>query len=362
MTINKAHKCLCKIVVFLSHFNFNLKMVTLCIKYGAMFLFSSLLLSSSTPFFWIRLLSVSSMFLAAPAFGSTAVELTEKYEEIEDDLLENVYDMPIYMESNNDENLIRGKVYGIIHQPFNTVSKALSSVSSLCEIAPLHLNIKACTYEYINNQCRVTFYSGRKFYQKADDVRDIKYTFKVKAINNDYFSVILTEEQHDSKDFNVQVAAIPLTDNSTFFYISYQYQYGFFMHAAMSTYLATFGYNKVGFSIIGKDKNSKPIYVDGIRGVIERNIVRYYFAVKSYLETQKVAKNEQFESRISYWFDLTEKYHKQLYEMDKPDYLKYKKLEYKDQLRLQKVINESPNVESKMRVLSNIDKTCISKD
>lgn len=310
----------------------------------------------------LRLLAISFVLLAAPAFGDSAAELKDKYEEIEDDLLENVYDMPLYVESSNDENLIRGKVYGIIHHPFATVSKVMSSISSMCEIVPQHLNIKACTYEYINDQCRLTFYSGRKFYQKADDVRDINYRFTVKVRNDKYFAVTLEDEMLESKDFNVQVAAIPLTDNSTFFYLSYRYQYGFFMHAAMSTYLATFGYNKIGFSIVGKDENNQPIYVGGISGVIERNIVRYYFAVKSYLDTQAVVlKTKQFESRISYWFDLTEKYHKQLYEMDKSDYIKYKRKEYKDQLRLQKVINENRNVGRKISISPNIDEACISK-
>jgi RNase P subunit RPR2 len=84
--------------------------------------------------------------------------------------------------------------------------------------------------------------------------------------------------------------------------------------------------------------------VRGLQGVIERNAMRYYFAIQSYLNTQEVEKSKRFESRISSWFDLTEKYHKQLYELDKPDYLKYKKMERKDQIRLQKAIKSIPNI------------------
>lgn len=52
----------------------------------------------------------------------------------------------------------------------------------------------------------------------------------------------------------------------------------------------------------------------------------------------------RFNKRISLWFDLTEKYHKQLYEMDKKDYLKYKNMELKDQARLQKAIYKNPTM------------------
>jgi hypothetical protein len=112
----------------------------------------------------------------------------------------------------------------------------------------------------------------------------------------------------------------------------------------MKTYLATFGAKKIGFSIKERDKNNNPVYVGGVQGVIERNAMRYYFAIQSYLNTQKIKEATRFESRISKWFDLTEQYHKQLYELDKSDYLKYKKMERKDQLRLQKAIKSVPDL------------------
>lgn len=283
------------------------------------------------------------IFSAPHAIAGNPGDLRETYEEIEDVLLENNYDTPIHLESEKFNNMISGDVYGIIYHPYKTVSKNLTSQMNWCEIMPQHLNIKACTYQYINKQCRLTFYSGRKFYEKADDAYQLDYQFKVTTLKDDYFNATLNLEEGplDTTDYIINVEAIPLTDSSTFIHLSYEYKYGIWTHIAMSTYFATIGRKKVGFTISGEDKNQKPIYLKGIRGVIERNSMRYYFAIKSYLDTKNIPKETRFIKKISSWFDLTERHHTQLYEMDKKDYLKYKKMERLDQIRLQKEINKT---------------------
>lgn len=308
-----------------------------------MFSFSSVTSAILATAFVRRLLLFSFVFFTVSAFADSADNMEEKYDEIEEQLFDNIYGIPIYLESTSGNNLMQGEVYGILYHSFKKVSRSLSSVEKWCEIMPQHLNIKACTYEYINKQRRLTLYSGRKYYKKADNAYRLNYTFNVNALNDEYFRVTLNAKDGplDTKDYNISVAAIPLSDNTTFFYLTYEYQYGFITSIAMSTYLATLGYKKIGFSIKAKDKNDRPIYVGGVRGVIERNAVRYYFAIKSYFNTQTVEINKRFETRISDWFDLTEQYHQQLYELDKPDYLKYKRMERKDQLRLQKEIDEN---------------------
>ena len=289
------------------------------------------------------LLCVCLTFFTVHVVVASPDDLRETYEEIEDVLLENNYDTPIHLESEKFNNMISGDVYGIIYHPYKTVSKNITSQINWCEIMPQHLNIKACTYQYINKQCRLTFYSGRKFYEKADDAYQLNYQFKVTTLKDDYFNVTLNLEEGplDTTDYIINVEAIPLTDSSTFIHLSYEYKYGIWTHIAMSTYFATIGRKKVGFTISGEDKNQKPIYIKGIRGVIERNSMRYYFAIKSYLDTKNIPKETRFIKKISSWFDLTERHHTQLYEMDKKDYLKYKKMERLDQIRLQKEINKT---------------------
>jgi hypothetical protein len=107
----------------------------------------------------------------------------------------------------------------------------------------------------------------------------------------------------------------------------------------MSTYFMTLGSDKIGFSVMDHDEDGKPVYVNGIRGVIERNSIRYYFAIQSYLDSLAEPADKQFEARINKWFELTEQHHEQLYEMDKADYLQFKRKEWQDQMRLQAMFN-----------------------
>ena len=308
----------------------------------------TLLLQFSHFNFRTLFLFICFVFLTPHVIAGSSNNLRETYDEIEDDVLENNYGPPIYLESEATKNAMRGDVYGIIYHPYKIVSENLASLKNWCEIMPQHLNIKACTYQYINGQCKLIFYSGRKFYEKADDVYHLDYQFKVSALNDGYFNASLNSKEGplDTTDYLITVEAIPLTDSSTFFHLAYQYKYGFWTRLAMSTYFSTLGRDKVGFTIKARDEEGNPVYVKGIRGVVERNSMRYYFAIQSFLDTQKDPIETRFKRRISNWFDLTENHHKQLYEMDKKDYLKYKNMEHQDQIRLQKTIsnNKKKNV------------------
>jgi hypothetical protein len=75
--------------------------------------------------------------------------------------------------------------------------------------------------------------------------------------------------------------------------------------------------------------------VEGVRGTIERNTMRYYLALEAVLETWDLPTNDRFEARIRRWFALTERYHPQLHEMNRAEYLQAKRQEHINQLRLQ---------------------------
>lgn len=269
-----------------------------------------------------------------------AGKLRSSYQQLNEPLENNIYGIPIYLKSNGDNGTRHGEVYSIIYHPFAVVRNALATPANWCDIVPLHLNVKACTYRQINGECRLNFYSGRKFYEKADDVYQVNYLYTLISNEEDYFSIRLNavEGPLDTRDYNITVEAIPLTDSSTFLHFSYSYEQGIVTSLAMSTYFMTLGLGKIGFSVVDED-DGEPVYVTGIRGVIERNSMRYYFAIQSYLDTLNIPMADRFEARLGKWFDLTEKHHEQLYEMNKNEYLEYKRKENQDQRRLQDMVN-----------------------
>lgn len=286
---------------------------------------------------------VVGAFLLTSAFAQAdAGKLRAKYQQIETALRDNVYGIPVYLESNGDNGTMRGDVFGVIPHPLSTVRDALGTPANWCEMVPRHLNVKACTYRYFGGECRLTIYSGRKFYEKADDVYILDYRYQVGTKQKDYFYTTLTAEDGplDTGNYIITAEAVPLGESSTFIHFSYSYDHGFITDLAMTGYFATLGSGKIGFTVVGKDDDGEPVYVDGVRGVIERNTIRYYFVIQSFLDTLKVPAQERFEARINNWFDLTERYHAQLYEMDKEDYLAYKRKEGLDQIRLQQAINK----------------------
>lgn len=275
--------------------------------------------------------------------------LLEKYLQIETVLKDNVYGIPVYLQSKGDDGTMRGEVFGVIPHSFNTVRDALGTPANWCEMVPKHLNVKACTYRYIDGECRLAIYSGRKFYEKADDVYLLDYRYQVGAKEKDYFSTTLTAEDGplDTGNYIITAEAMPLDESSSFIHFSYSYEHGFITSLAMTGYFATLGSGKIGFTVVDKDDDGKAVYVDGVRGVIERNAIRYYFVIQSFLDTLNIPEQDRFEARINHWFDLTEQYHAQLYEMDKKDYLAFKRMERLDQIRLQEAINKEESSDGK---------------
>jgi hypothetical protein len=93
----------------------------------------------------------------------------------------------------------------------------------------------------------------------------------------------------------------------------------------MQTYLGTVGSGKIGFTVVGKQDSGQPDYIDGVRAMIERNTMRFYLAIDSYLSFPGAT---QLEKRLHGWFMATERYALQLREMDKNAYLQMKRAEY----------------------------------
>ena len=297
---------------------------------------------ASSPDRFHQLCWLALLFLLAPiAAHAGNASLQARYAELKPALQKNVYAMPISIFSSDGDHRMLGEVYGVIDSPFQSVHTALTTPAHWCEIVPLHLNIKACTYQHQNAFCQLTFYTGRKYYEKPDDVYQLAYRFSLSEDLHDYFHVDLSSAHGPmgTSDYNIQVEAIPLTDTTSFIHFRYAYSYNYLTQLGMNTYLATLGQDKVGFSVISKNGQDAPVLVSGIRGIIERNAVRYYLAIKSYMDTVQVAPDRRFDARSERWFELTERHHRQLYEMDKEEYLTYKHQELTDQQRLQKAIH-----------------------
>jgi hypothetical protein len=60
---------------------------------------------------------------------------------------------------------------------------------------------------------------------------------------------------------------------------------------------------------------------------VERNTMRYYLAIEAYLGALSAPPAAQLEQRLQDWFDATERFSRQLHELEKDEYLTMKRKE-----------------------------------
>ena len=127
--------------------------------------------------------------------------------------------------------------------------------------------------------------------------------------------------------YRISLEAVPLPNAKTFLHLTYSYAVNFSGRLAMQTYLGTIGAGKVGFSVVGRQDNGQPDYIGGVRGLMERNTMRYYLAIDAFLDAANAAPAARSEKRLQNWFTATERYPRQLHEMDRAPYIEMKRAE-----------------------------------
>ncbi len=253
-----------------------------------------------------------------------AAALHAKFESLQDKLAHNAYGRPLVLQSTQTSDRLEGEVYARVDQPYAMVQKGLQGTDDWCGILILHLNVKMCHA----SPAGLDMALGRKYDQPVDDAYKLHFDYKVAASGPDYLRTELTSGDGPlgTRDYRIAVEAAPLDAAHTMLHMSYAYGFGFTARVAMNAYLSTAGSEKVGFSTDGKDGDGKPKYVGGVRGLVERNTMRYYLAIDDYVSSPAPA---QLEQRLNTWFDATERYPRQLHEVEKNDYLVMKREEAK---------------------------------
>jgi hypothetical protein len=270
--------------------------------------------------------------------------LLETYSKIEHDLEKNSFGFPLSLESSDENGRLHVDVYGIFDHPFSSVVDVLRVPANWCEIAFLHPNVKTCTYRELPGSWRLTFYISRKVsYQPPADTSPFVYEYRNVEQRQEYVDVVLTapEGPFGTKDHKMRFEAIPIDRGRTFVHVSYAYSHGFSVRLAEKVYFATLGSGRAGFTVSGTDSSGKPVYIAGARGAIERNVVRYYLAIQSFMDTLRQPEESRFTTRISQWHDLSSRFRRQLFDLDKKDYLTFKTDEHKNQVILQRGVSAS---------------------
>ncbi|MFC5500193.1 hypothetical protein ACFPOE_21805 [Caenimonas terrae] len=262
-----------------------------------------------------------------------ATELQNRYAALRPQLEKNAYGGPIYIESAEGSRSSRGDIYAVLNSPFAAVNAALADPAHWCDVLILHLNTKLCRSGTAGGTTQLDLRIGKKFDQPLVDAPSVVFSWRALPQAADFLNVQLDAQDgpFDTHDYRIMLEAVPLDGGRTFLHLGYSFEYGTASHLALHLYLATIGRSKVGFSTLVARPGAEPELVGGVRGMVERNTMRYYLAIEAYLGALSAPPAQQLDKRLQAWFDATEKFPRQLHELDRTTYLEMKHREYRRQ-------------------------------
>jgi len=287
---------------------------------------------------WISVLVIFSLWLA-PEYAYAAqseasnLELVAKYAELTKELSNNQFKRPLYMSSMESSDNLKGEIFAVVNYPFATVSQALNDPEHWCDVLILHINIKYCHAEINQDSTILSVNIGKKDEQSLADAYRMAFNYQEVTTTPNHFVIELNAESgpFSTRDYRILLEAIPIKDGRTFLHFNYAYGFGLTGSLAMQGYLATTGRNKVGFTITGQTADGKPKFIQGVRGIVERNTMRYYLAIDAYLAELNTPAQDLLEQRLQRWYSSTSQYASQLQEVERDDYLAMKRREYQRQ-------------------------------
>ena len=283
---------------------------------------------------WMFALGLGLAALAPAQAQDNGNALLARHGALRAQLASNAFQRPLHLESTQNAGDQQGDVYAVVEHPFASVSQSLQAMENWCDLLILHLNVKHCKAAGAAPASVLSVSVGKKFDQPLPETYQVHFNYRVMAARPDFMQATLAAENGPlgTNNYRILFEAVPLDAARSFIHMSYSYSYGMAARIAMQAYLSTIGSGKVGFTVTGRQADGKPQYVEGVRGVVERNTMRYYLAIEAFLDSASKPASEQMERRLRDWFAATERYALQLHEIDMGQYMDMKRKEVRRQL------------------------------
>lgn len=262
----------------------------------------------------------AALLLSVPVHAQDAGALRARHTALQAQLATSPFGRPLHVESTLNGGTHKGDIHAVVDQPYAAVSAALSRPGHWCDILTLQVNIKRCQ---ASNESLLAFIT-RKPRHGVGDAHQIDFRFDVPAKRADYLEVLLNAPSGPmgTRDYRIRLEATPLDAKRTLLHLTYTYTLGTMARLAMDTYLAGPGRDKTGFTIVERKPDGSPVYVDGVRGAIERSVMRYYLAIDASLPG-----GQPLETRLTRWYSAIER-HPQLREpVGRDEYVEMKRRE-----------------------------------
>lgn len=278
----------------------------------------------------VGIVALASCPVAPAQDSGPASALRGRYAALTDQLRDSSLQQGLHLESTESEGALRGDIYAVVDYPFATVSEAFAASASWCDALLLHLNVKYCRPEQRDAGTVLSVAVGRKTEEPLEDTYRVDFAYSVVVAGPGYAEVTLDADKGplNTQNYRISLQLMDLGGQRTFLHVRYSYDYGLTARFAMGAYLATTGSGKVGFTKVAGVNGKPPVFIGGIRGALERNTMRYYLSIDAFLGALEVTALKRFDASIERWFAASERYARQLHEVEHDDYITMKRSEY----------------------------------
>ncbi|MEO5700196.1 MAG: hypothetical protein ABIS17_04890 [Casimicrobiaceae bacterium] len=241
----------------------------------------------------------------------SAAGLRARYEANRAGLEQSAFGQPIRLESVQTADRLKGDIYAVVDQPFDTVREGLRDVHHWCDILILHPNVTNC-----NAREGTASASSTVRIELGRNGTPVTFNYRVPAADAGYLHLALAAPDGPlgTTDYRVDLEASPLDARRSILHVVFSHRYGFEARLGMRAYLSTMGRGKVGFTVVDRTAEGQPVYVGDLRGALERNAMRYYVSIDAYLQALGAPPGQRLEKQIRAWYAYTERYPLQLRE------------------------------------------------
>jgi hypothetical protein len=276
---------------------------------------------------WLALAAAMPAAHAAAAEAGSAQALRARHDELAERLARSPLQRPIQLDSSETANGIKGDVYAVIDHSLDEVRGTLGGAAQWCEMLLLHIDNRRCRVTRQPDGDVLTLSVVRRYDKPVEQAFELPFVHRTASATADYLAVDLSAASGPlgTRNYHVVLEAVPLGERRTFLHLGYAYDHNMMARLATMAYLATFGSHKVGFTETGRAADGRPEYIHGLRGLVERNAMRYFLTLDAYLDGAAAPAAERFESRLHRWYESVEQYPLQLHEVDLDTYLALKR-------------------------------------
>ena len=271
--------------------------------------------------------------LAAQAQGADLGEMQSLYRSLQPRLAQSPFQRELALDSTEASERLSGDIYATLDAPLANLELVNRSPLRWCEILLLLSNTKSCVVGRQDEAPSLQMRMGTKGPQALATTTPMNFKFETSAPQATVLETRLSSNSGPmgTKDGKLSVQAIAVGPNKSFIHLHYSYSSSLAGRLATGVYLQTLGRGKVGFSK-EQAEASRPAdahWVGGVRGIIERNTMRYFMGLSCALQFAGTeAPTQRFAQMAPCWYDDTERYPQQLHEMGRSEYLEMKRAEY----------------------------------